>query len=161
MKDKLTFKEYVVKQCQTSIMWLPVLQKMAGSSYGDCTVHKPVQTWLLQVCLSSATPFTPCRKEKITWGSMIQFSHLGNLRRHNWHFTLLLNCVWAAVQSGAIVENFAVNCAYEALVHSKEGWWVFSMRQSIWNLQGQCAVSHPNSLFEISPDSEFQQHSAA
>jgi hypothetical protein len=35
MKDnKLTFKEYVVKQCQSSIMWLPVLQKMAGSSYG-------------------------------------------------------------------------------------------------------------------------------
>jgi hypothetical protein len=91
---------------------------------------------------------------------------LGNLRRHNWHFTLLLNCVWAALQSGAIVENL------QLIVHMKHWcierkvdecfWWcrVSEICRGRCNPQ-QHAVSHPNSLFEISLDSELQQHSPA
>ncbi len=48
---------------------------------------------------------------------------LQNLRWHNWHITLLLNSLWAVLQSGAMAGNFPVNYTYEAALMLFAGWF--------------------------------------
>ncbi len=120
-ENKVTFKEWVVKQHKASILWLPALHKMAETCYGDYAVHKPLQTWLLQVCVQDL--LLPPERKISSEGQWFHSHILQNLRWHNWHITLLLNSLWAVLQSGAMAGNFPVNYTYEAALMLFAGWF--------------------------------------
>jgi coproporphyrinogen III oxidase-like Fe-S oxidoreductase len=76
---------------------LSAVYKMAESCYGDYAVHKPLQTWLLQVCVQHLL-LLPERK-KSSEGQWFHSRILGNLRWHNWHLpfeqSLSSTAVWS------------------------------------------------------------------
>jgi hypothetical protein len=84
-------------------------------------VHKPLQTWLLQVCVQDL--LLPPERKISSEGQWFHSHILQNLRWHNWHITLLLNSLWAVLQSGAMAGNFPVNYTYEAALMLFAGWF--------------------------------------